>query len=165
MLFRSEMRREAALGETGEVPLEAGDAPLVLPLASTGSAFLLSPCRPALCRLPGLAKSKCCLMESNSGLTNTHPICPRTSWLRAPQHCWLSVPAVAPSQHGSVPCFWGSRAVCCLLRLWSVSLLSLLLFHLGRWRLGGVPVTQMQTALRCPSVMPREEVGTRTGCW
>ena len=87
-----------------------GDAPLALPLASTGSAFLLSPCRPALCRLPGLAKSKCCLMESNSGLTNTHPICPRTSWLRAPQHCWLSVPSVAPSQHGSVLCFLSSRA-------------------------------------------------------
>jgi len=81
-----EMRREAALGETGEVPLEAGDAPLVLPLTSTGSAFLLSPCRPALCRLPGLAKSKCPLMESNSSLTSSHLVCPRTSWLRAPQY-------------------------------------------------------------------------------
>ena len=80
-----EMRREAAVGETGEVPLEAGDAPLALPLASTGSTFLLSPCCPALCRLPGLAKSKCSLMESNSGLANTHPVCPHTSWLRAPQ--------------------------------------------------------------------------------
>ena len=69
-----EMRREAAVGETGEVPLEAGDAPLALPLASTGSTFLLSPCRPALCRLPGLTKSKCALMESNSSLTNTYPI-------------------------------------------------------------------------------------------
>ena len=69
-----EMRREAAVGETGEVPLGVGDAPLALPLASTGSTFLLSPCRPALCRLPGLAKSKCSLMESNSSLTNTYPI-------------------------------------------------------------------------------------------
>eukprot|EP00076_Gallus_gallus_P045130 XP_025010668.1 uncharacterized protein LOC107049815 isoform X7 [Gallus gallus] len=33
----------------------------------------------------GLTKSKCSLMESNSSLTNTHPVCPRTSWLRAPQ--------------------------------------------------------------------------------
>ena len=100
-----EMRREAALGETGEVPLEAGDAPLALPLASTGSAFLLSPCRPALCRLPGLAKSKCSLMESNSSLTITHPVCPHTSWLRALQYCWMSVPSVAPCQHGGVLSF------------------------------------------------------------
>ena len=69
-----EMRREAAVGETGEVPLEAGDALLALPLASTGSTFLLSPCCPALYRLPGLTKSKCSLMESNSSLTNTYPI-------------------------------------------------------------------------------------------
>ena len=69
-----EMRREAAVGETGEVPLEAGDALLALPLASTGSMFLLSPWCPALCCLPGLTKSKCSLMESNSSLTNTHPI-------------------------------------------------------------------------------------------
>ena len=62
------------MGETGEVPLEAGDALLALPLASIGSTFLLSPCRPALCRLPGLTKSKCSLMESNSSLTNTHPV-------------------------------------------------------------------------------------------
>ena len=99
-----EMGREAALGETGEVPLEAGDAPLALPLASTGSTFLLSPWHPTLCRLPGLTKSKCSLMESNSSLTNTHSVCPRTSWLRAPQHCWMSVPSVAPCQHG-VPSF------------------------------------------------------------
>jgi len=35
--------------------------------------------------------------------------CP-IDWLRAPQHCWLSVPSVAPSQHGSVLCFLSSRA-------------------------------------------------------
>ena len=35
-----------------------------------------------------------------------------------------------------------------LLQVWSVSLLSLLVFHVARWRLGGVSVTQMQTALR-----------------
>ena len=69
-----EMGREAALGETGEVPLEAGDALLALPLASTGSTFLLSPWHPTLCRLPGLTKSKCSLMESNSSLTITHPV-------------------------------------------------------------------------------------------
>ena len=103
-----EMGREAALGETGEVSLEAGDVPLVLPLASTGSTFLLSPCRPALCRLPGLTKSKCPLIECNSSLTNTHPVCPRTSWLKAPQHCWLSVPSVAPCQHDVVLGFLGS---------------------------------------------------------
>ena len=68
------MGREAALGETGEVPLEAGDSLLALPLASIGSTFLLSPWCPALCHLPGLAKSKYSLMESNSSLTNTHPI-------------------------------------------------------------------------------------------
>ena len=56
------------------MPLEAGDAPLALPLASTGSTFLLSPWHPMLCRLPGLTKSKCSLMESNSSLTNTHPL-------------------------------------------------------------------------------------------
>ena len=92
------------------MPLGVGDAPLALPLASTGSTFLLSPCCPALCRLPGLTKSKCPQIECNSSLTNTHSVCPRTSWLSAPQHCWLSVPSVAPSQHGSVLCFLSSRA-------------------------------------------------------
>jgi len=48
-------------------------------------------------------------MESISSLTSTHPVCPRTSWLKAPQHCWLSVPSVTPSQHGSVLCLLGSR--------------------------------------------------------
>ena len=71
---QAEQLREAALGETGEVPLGVGDAPLALPLASTGSMFLLSPWHPALCCLSGLTKSKCSLMESNSSLTNTHPI-------------------------------------------------------------------------------------------
>ena len=48
------------------MPLEAGDAPLALPLASTGSTFLLSPWCLALCHLPGLTKSKYSLMESIS---------------------------------------------------------------------------------------------------
>ena len=100
-----EMRREAALGETGEVPLEAGDAPLALPLASICSTFLLSPCLLVLCRLPGFTKSKCSLMESNSSLTITHPVCPRTSWLRALQYCWMLLPSVAPCQHGGVRSF------------------------------------------------------------
>ena len=69
-----EMRREAAMGETGEVPLEAGDALLALPLASIGSTFLPSPCLLALCRLPGLSKSKCPQIECNSSLTNTHSV-------------------------------------------------------------------------------------------
>ena len=99
-----EMGREAALGETGEVPLGVGDALLALPLASTVSTFLFCPCCLVLCHLPGLTKSKCSLMESNSSLTNTHPVCPRTSWLKAPQYCWMSVPSVAPCQHG-VPSF------------------------------------------------------------
>ena len=100
-----EMRREAAMGETGEVPLEAGDALLALPLASIGSTFLLSPCLLALCRLPRLTRSECSLMESNSSLTITHPICPRSSWLRALQYCWMSEPSVAPCQHGGVHSF------------------------------------------------------------
>ena len=100
-----EMRREAAVGETGEVPLEAGDALLALPLASIGSTFLLSPCLLALCCPPGLTKSKCSLMESNSSFTSTHPVCPHTSWLRALQYCWMSLPSVAPCQHGGVLSF------------------------------------------------------------
>ena len=92
------------------MPLEAGDAPLALPLTSISSTFLFSPCHLALCNLPVLAKSKYSLMESNSSLTSTHPVCPRTSWLKAPQYCWMSVPSVAPSQHGSVLCFLSSRA-------------------------------------------------------
>eukprot|EP00076_Gallus_gallus_P034256 XP_024999794.1 uncharacterized protein LOC107050915 [Gallus gallus] len=100
-----EMGREAALGETGEVPLEAGDAPLALPLTSISSTFLFSPCHLALCNLPVLAKSKCSLMESNSGSTITHLVCPHTSWLRALQYCWMSVPSVAPCQHGGVLSF------------------------------------------------------------
>ena len=135
-----EMRREAAVGETGEVPLEAGDAPLALPLASTGGTFLLSPCRPALCRLPGLAKSKCPVIECNSSLTNAHPVCPHTSWLRAPQQCRLLLPV-------SVALFFVSWVPERLLQLWSVSLLSLLVFHVARWRLRGASVTQMQTAM------------------
>jgi len=100
-----EMGREAALGETGEVPLEAGDAPLALPLTSISSTFLFSPCHLALYNLPVLAKSKCSLMESNSRLTSTHPVCPSTSWLRALQYCWMSLPSVAPCQHGGVRSF------------------------------------------------------------
>ena len=36
-----------------------------------------------------------------------------------------------------------------LVQLWSVSLfsLSLLVFHVARWCLGGVPVTQLQAAV------------------
>ena len=97
--------REAALGETGEVSLEAGDAPLALPLTSIGSTFLFSPCCLALCRLPLLAESKCSLMESNPSLTNTRPVCPHTIWLRALQYCWMSLPSVAPCQHGGVLSF------------------------------------------------------------
>ena len=40
------------MGETGEVPLEAGDAPLALPLASTGSQHV-----PSLSLLPGALPS------------------------------------------------------------------------------------------------------------
>jgi len=91
------------------VLFEAGDAPLALPLASTGGTFVLSPCHLALCHLPGLTKSKCSLIESNSSLTNTHHVCARTSLLRAPQYCWLSVSSFTPNQHGSVLCFWGTQ--------------------------------------------------------
>ena len=44
--------------------------------------------------------------------------CP-IDWLRAPQHYWLSVPSVAPSQHGSVLCFLGSRAFAMVMECFS----------------------------------------------
>jgi len=47
----NQSRRVAAVGMKGKVPLEAGDALLALPIASTADMFLLSP----FGRLPSLS--------------------------------------------------------------------------------------------------------------